>query len=712
MSSTITRSDRGGEGDSLEVRVANMDCESDAAAIERGLAGAPGLLDVQTYPKAGKVVLGFDPHTTDPERLKDRLAELGFPTKEGFAPSAPTKPWRNPKVLAAAAAGVLALAGWLLGFTAAPEIAATGLFWLAIVVGGYFFGREALEDLFFERKIGIELLMSIAAITAALLGEPLEGAILVFLYSLSEAAEGYTEERTRSAVRALMDLAPKTARVERDGREEEIPATEVQVGDVFLIRPGESLPTDGEIVSGRSNLNEAPVTGESVPVEKEPGDTVYAGSINGEGALEVRATKAFADNTISRIIHMVEEAQEKKGRSQRFIERFGRRYSPAVLLAGVLLALIPPLLFGAAWDTWLARATIFIVAAAPCALVISIPITAVAALGTAARQGILIKGGVYLEELGRLRAVAMDKTGTLTRGQPQLVEVRPAGDHTVDDVVALAAAVERRSEHPLARAVVAGAEERGLTADMAEAFEATTGGGAQATVSGTRYLIGSPSFVEGRGLDLDAVHADVEQLQNQGNTVVVLATGQAVLGVLAIADTVRDQSARAVADLHRLGIEQVVMLTGDNPRTAAAIAEQVGIDETGAELSPQDKAARVEALTDRYQHVAMVGDGINDAPPLAAASVGIAMGTAGSDIAIETADIALMADDLDKLTEAVRIGQRTRGVVRQNLVLSFIILAVLVPGAAIGLIGLPLAVLAHELSELVVIVNGTRMARA
>ena len=365
------------------------------------------------------------------------------------------------------------------------------------------------------------------------------------------------------------------------------------------------------------------------------------------------------------------------------------------------------------WDVWLLRSATVLVAAAPCALVISIPVTYVAAIGSASRKGVLIKGGIYLEELGRLRAVAMDKTGTLTRGAPEVVDIRATGaGGSEDDVLVRAAAVERRSEHPLARAVLAAADDRRLEVPEATAFEAVTGGGARATVDGTVHRIGSPAFVEGEGCDLTAVRAEIDELEAQGRTVVVLADAHQVIGILAIADTVREQSARTVEELHRLGIERVVMLTGDNPRTARFIADQVGIDEAGAALSPQDKAEYVQDLMDRFGHVAMVGDGINDAPPLATASVGIAMGTAGSDIAIETADVALMADDLGRLTDAIRIGRRTRRVVRQNLVLSFIILAVLVPGALFGVIGLPLAVLAHELSELAVIVNGTRLARA
>lgn len=389
----------------IELRVGNLDCEHDAAAIERGLQGFQGIAELKVYPKSAKVAITYDPAATDPETLEEKLASLGFPPQEGLALPEQPKPWRNPKVLTSAASGVLLLAGWLIGLAGAPEIVSTAIYVVAILTGGYFFGREAIEELIFEHEIGIELLMSTAAVVATVMGQAAEGAMLVFLYSISEAAEGYTEEKTRSAIKALMDLAPKVALVRRDGREVEIPVEELQVGDVFIVKPGQSMPTDGEVLVGSSSVNQAPVTGESVPVEKQPGAPVFAGSINGEGALEVRATKTFADNTISRIIQMVEEAQERKGRSQHFIERFGARYSPAVLAIGVLIALVPPLLFDAAWPTWITRATVFIVAAAPCALVISIPITLVASLGTGARQGVLIKGGVYVEELAKVKVV-------------------------------------------------------------------------------------------------------------------------------------------------------------------------------------------------------------------------------------------------------------------------------------------------------------------
>jgi heavy metal translocating P-type ATPase len=698
----------------LDIRVANLDCEHDAAAIERGLTGFNGLGTLKVYPRSAKVSLTYDPSTTDAESLKKELDSLGFPPQEGMTTPEQPKPWRNPKVLTSVASGALLLVGWLLSLVGVHEIVSTGIYLIAIVVGGYYFGREALEELIFEREIGIELLMTIAAIVAALLGQPAEGAILVFLYSISEAAEGYTEEKTRSSVKALMNLAPKTALVRRNGHETEIPVEQLVVGDLFILKPGQSVPTDGEIISGESSLNQAPVTGESLPVEKKPGDGVFAGSINGQGSLEVRATKTFADNTISRIIQMVEEAQERKGQSQRFIERFGSRYSPAVLAIGFLVAIIPPLLLGVPWGESIGRATVFIVAAAPCALVISIPITLVASLGTAARQGVLIKGGVYVEELDKVRVVALDKTGTITRGEPEVTDVLATNGQVLSgqELLSMAAGIEQRSEHPLARAILRYAEAQSVAPAEVSGFKALTGAGAAARLNGTAVWAGNPELFEQElGIDLQSAADDIERLQQEGKTVVVIGDEGAAWGLIAIQDKIRENAPRAIRDLHVAGITKVVMLTGDNERTAQAIAQEVGLDECYAELKPEDKVAKVQELARRYGHVAMVGDGVNDAPALAEATVGVAMGAAGTDVALETADVALMADDLEKLVYALQLARRNQRVVRQNLVLSIIVISALSLGAIAGALTLPVAVLGHEISEFIVIGNGLRMLR-
>ncbi len=619
-------------------------------------------------------------------------------------------PWRNPQVVTSVTSGLLLLVGFIGGYVGLPLPLQTFLYLVAVVTGGYFFGREALENLVKEREIGIELLMATAAIIAGLMGQWAEAAMLVFLYSISEAAEGYTAERARNAIRALMDLAPKTALVRRDNQELRIPVEQLRVGDLFIVLPGESLATDGEVVEGRSSVNQAPVTGESVPVEKVVGSKVFAATINGEGALTVRATKTFADNTLSRIIHLVEEAQASKGRSQRFIERFGKRYSPAVLAVGVLIAVLPPL-FGLPWQEWLIRATVFIVAAAPCALVISIPITLVAAIGTAGRNGVLMKGGVHLENLAKVRVIAMDKTGTLTLGRPEVTDIVALNGYTEIQIVAGAAALESRSQHPLAQAILNRAKAAGIQPRAVEDFQSMTGSGARGQVDGELLYIGNPKLFADLSLSLVTVLTQIEQLQSQGKTVVLLGTERELHGLVAIADPLRPEAVQAIADLKQAGIDRVVMLTGDNPLTAAAIAQQVGVDEVHAELSPEDKTRMVAELTARYGKVAMVGDGVNDAPALAAASVGIAMGAAGSDVALETADVALMGDDLSRLPYLIRFSHRTSGIILQNLALSTVVISTLVVGAVSGYFTLPIAVLAHEISEFVVIASGLRMLR-
>jgi Cd2+/Zn2+-exporting ATPase len=703
----------------LELRVANLDCEHDADAIQRGLQGFTGIAELKVFPKSAKVAITYDPNATNPETLKEKLESLGFPPQKGMEMAEQPKPWRNPKVLTSVASGVLLLIGWLIGLAGVPEIVSTVIYIAATITGGYYFGREAIEELIFEREIGIELLMSIAAVVATVMGLAAEGAMLAFLYSISEAAEGYTEEKTRAAIQALMDLAPKVALVRRDGIEREIPVEELEVGDVFIVKPGQSFATDGVVLVGASSVNQAPVTGESVPVEKEVGDTLFAGSINGEGALEVQATKTFADNTISRIIHMVEEAQEKKGKSQRFIEKFGPRYSPIVLLVGVLIAVIPPLLFSQDWTEWITRATVFIVAAAPCALVISIPITLVASLGTGARQGVLIKGGVYVEELAKVKVVAMDKTGTLTRGEPEVTDVillRHDPDRMTtsqQELLAAAAGIERRSGHPLAQAIVRHAEAQGVQpAELAD-FHSLTGAGASARMDGRTIYVGSPELFHSKlGVSLEHAWEDINHLQSQGKTVVILGDEQDPWGLIAIRDNIRPNAAKAIEALHAAGVQKVVMLTGDNERTAQAIARELGIDEIYADLKPEDKVTKVRELSESYGHVAMVGDGVNDAPALAEATIGVAMGAAGTDVALETADVALMADDLEKLAYALKLAKRNQSVVNQNLALSAIVIGTLVIGAIAGMLTLPMAVLGHEISEFVVIGSGLRMLKA
>ena len=628
--------------------------------------------------------------------------------------------WTYPPILGAIVSGLLLAAGWLGSITGVLPDPLPIVFYLAsIPFGGYWWAREGLEELISEREVGIEVLMAVAAIGAAALGFWEEAAFLVFLYGSAEAVESLTFARTRSAIRALLDLAPKEAHVLRDGAELTIPATDLEPGDIFLVRPGESLATDGLIRVGSSSLDESPVTGESVPIDKGPGDPVFAGTINRQGALTIEATKAFADNTLSAIIHLVEEAQGQKGSAQRFIDRFSRIYSPLVLVGATLLAIVLVALGDDPTDA-ITRAITVVVAGAPCALVMSTPVAMAAGIGSAGRRGVLIKGGIHLENLGTVRVVALDKTGTLTHGRPVVTDIVPLDGADEAGLLAAAAGVERLSEHPLARAIVAAASGRGVVPSEATDFAALTGAGAAARVDGRLVHVGSPDLFGELGAEPSAASAALlEEMREDGKTVVLVGerpvgatAGVHVLGLLAIRDQLRPNAAAAVAELHRLGVQRVVMLSGDHPRTARAIARELGIDDVRAGLKPEDKVAAIRELEREHGAVAMIGDGVNDAPALAQATIGIAMGTAGTDAAIEAADVALMADDLEKAGYALRVGRKARAVSRQNVAFSLAVLAVLIPGAAAGLVTIAIAVTVHEVAELLAVANGLRAVRA
>lgn len=616
--------------------------------------------------------------------------------------------WLYPPLRNALAAGVIALAGFLLAHLGLiGGVVETVFYGIAIPLGAFHWAREGLEELVTERQVGIEILMLAATAGCGALGLWDEAAALVVLYGAAEGLEEYAFARARRAIRGLLDLAPKQARVVRDGQETMVDAEELRPGDHFLVRPGESLATDGRIVEGNTSLDESAVTGESVPVDKGPGSEVFAASLNGQGAITVEATAAFEDNTLSKIIHLVEEAQEQKGSAQAWIERFGRRYSPAVLAGAVLLLLLPWLV---GWDTgaWARRAVVLLVAAAPCALVISLPIAMAAGIGAAGRRGILIKGGAHLEHLGAVRTVALDKTGTLTHGKPRVTDfVSLDGDEA--QILSIAAGLERRSEHPLARAVVSAARDRGIEPAEASGFEALAGAGVRAEVGGTAWYAGSPRLFGENGHDLGPFEERIRAFQEEGKTVVLVGDERRVAGLVALQDTIRPDARRLVEALHAMDI-RTVMLTGDNRRTAERVARALGIDDVRAELKPDQKVAAVKELA-AGGPVLMVGDGINDAPALAAATCGVAMGTAGADAAIEAADIALMADDLGKLAEALHLGRRARAISRQNVVFSLLVLAALIPLGLMGMASIVFIVLAHEGSELLAVANGLRAGR-
>jgi cation-transporting ATPase G len=601
--------------------------------------------------------------------------------------------WRIP-------AAVVSAVAWLIGIVfelADAETAARALFVVAIVAGGATFVPDAVRGLR-RGRLGVGLLMSIALVGAVVLGQFGEAASLAFLFSISEALEEWAVTRSRRGLRAVLSLVPDTARVRRGSTTAEVASSEVQVGDRIVLWAGERLPTDGVVVEGRSSVDVSAVTGESIPVDVEPGVTVLAGSINGGGVLEIDATAPAADSTLARVVRAVEEAQDRKGRAQRLADRIARPLVPAILVVAAAIAVVGSLLGDP--SVWIERALVVLVAASPCAFAISVPVTVFAAIGAATQAGLVIKGGAALEALGTVRVVALDKTGTLTRNRPTVIDVATTSGTDRAMALSFAAALESSSDHPLARAITAATPSWPPATDV----HTIAGHGITGTVDGRSVRVGKPGFV-----DPGALAGDVVRIQAGGATAVVVDIDGAAVAVIGVRDELRPESADVVAALHRRGV-RVAMLTGDNTATATALAAQAGIDDVRAELLPADKTTAVEQLA-QHGGVAMVGDGINDAPALATAQVGIAMGAAGSDVAIEAADIAIMGDQLTHLPDVLDHAVRTRRIMIQNLVLSGLIIAVLIPVAAFGVLGLGAVVAIHELAEILVIANGLRARR-
>lgn len=585
-----------------------------------------------------------------------------------------------------------------------PSSIEIGIYIIAILIGAYHWAREGIEELLEYKEVGIEILMLAAAAGSALLGMWDEAAFLVFIYGVAEGLEEYAYAKTRASIRKLLDLAPKEASLIQNGKTVIVPAKSLRVGDIFLVKPGESLATDGVIVKGGSSINEASVTGESMPVEKTVGMKVFAATLNREGVLEIKVTATFANNTLSKIVHLVEEAQDKKGKAQLFIDKFGKVYSPLVLLVAACFV-IAPFLFDISFAVWATRAVVLLVAAAPCALIMSTPVAVAAGIGRAGREGVLIKGGIALEDLGKIKAVAFDKTGTLTKGNPVVTDVIALKD-TEAELLGKAAGIEHLSEHPLAQAILEKAERMGIQPMNANNFRSIAGFGAEAQVANEIVYVGKPGLFEQFGLKLDI--PELEGLRQAGKTIMLVGTKEHICGIIAARDEIRPEAKEVVNKLHALGIK-VAMLTGDNQGTAKAIAKELGIDDVRADLKPDDKIMAIRTLETIYGKVAMVGDGVNDAPALAGASVGIAMGVAGADAAIEAADVALMADDLNKIPYVIGLGKKARSISVQNITFSLLLLVVLIPSAVIGVMTVALAVFIHEGSELLAVANGLRM---
>ena len=589
----------------------------------------------------------------------------------------------------------------------------------AMIAGGWFLLPSAWAAVRRLRP-DINLLVVIAAIGASIVGEWVEAGTVVFLFGVAEWLEGWADRRARRAVEALLEIAPKTATVNRGGHFIEVPVEDVKVGETVTVKSGMNVPLDGEVLVGESAVNQAPITGESVPVEKKPGDTVFAGTVNQSGSLEIKVTKVAGDTTLARIIRLVKEAQEQKAPSQRFVDVFARYYTPIVTVVAFLIFLVPPLAFHTfhgEWSVWLYRACVLLIIACPCALVISTPVSIVAGLTALARRGVLVKGGAHLEAVARLRALAVDKTGTITEGRPAVQGVEIVGQHDEKDIIRVAAAIDAHSSHPLATAVVQHAEKRGIKFERARDYQNRSGRGAQGFIDGHAYFVGNHRFTHELGVCSEDIERRLAAIESKGQSVVVVGhrphddcKGE-VLGIIGVGDSIRSNAGEAVKALHAAGIEKVLMLSGDNQRTATFIAEQVGIDEARGDLLPEDKVAAVKALRKEFEIVGMVGDGINDAPAMATATIGIAMGAAGTDAAIETADVALMKDDLSKIAETVRLGRRTLGIIRFNigfalgLKLLFLVLALL------GYTSLWLAIMADTGATLLVVANALRLLR-
>ncbi|OXS54919.1 heavy metal translocating P-type ATPase [Cohnella sp. CIP 111063] len=686
-------------------RVQGFTCTNCAGIFEKNVKNLPGVREVQVNFGAAKITVYGNTTVEDLEKAGAFESLKVTPEKQRTIEK--KKPFLHEHwnvVLSV----VLLVAGYVLG---EGSILADVTFAASIIIGGYELFKKGLKNLF-RLQFDMNTLMTVAIIGAAAIGEWGEGATVVILFAISEVLERYSMEKARQSIRSLMDIAPKEALIRRGSEEIMVNVDDIQVGDVMIVKPGQKLAMDGVVLKGTSTINQAAITGESVPVTKTIDDEVFAGTLNEEGLLEVKVTKRVEDTTISKIIHLVEEAQAERAPSQAFVDRFAKYYTPAIMILALGIAVVPPLFAGADWGDWIYRGLALLVVGCPCALVISTPVSIVTAIGNAAKNGVLIKGGIHLEEAGRLAAIAFDKTGTLTKGFPEVTNFISFGKNE-NELLSIAAVIEKGSQHPLASAIIRKAEQDGanLSLDVTE-FQSITGKGVKAKVKGELYYIGNPKlFNELHGSVNQDTASKIEELQKQGKTVMVLGTDQQILALIAVADDVRDSSKNVIKELHGIGIKKTIMLTGDNQATANAIGKQLNVAEVKAELLPQDKLDYIKQLRQDYGKVAMIGDGVNDAPALAASTVGIAMGGAGTDTALETADIALMADDLRKLPYTIRLSRKTLAIIKQNITFSLgiklVALALIVP----GWLTLWMAIFADMGATLIVTLNSLRLLK-
>lgn len=682
-------------------RLENLSCTSCAAKFENNVRNLPDIKNVELNFGASKL-------TVDGDVSIEALEQAGafdhirvYPEKSRIEH---TPFYKRRQSIETAISFLLLAAGVIISFqTAENNPWAIGLFGGSMLVGGYHMFRTGLLNLS-RFEFDMKTLMTIAVIGAAIIGEWREGAVVVFLFAISEALESFSMNKARQSIRGLMDLAPARALIQRNGELLEMDTEEVRIGDVLIVKPGQKIAMDGTVLRGQSAVNQAAITGESIPAIKTAGDEVFAGTMNEEGALEVTVTKRVEDTTIAKIIHLVEEAQAEKAPSQKFVDRFAKYYTPAIIAIAFLVALVPGYVTGD-WQLWIYQGLAVLVVGCPCALVVSTPVAIVTAIGNAARQGVLIKGGIHLEETGRINAVAFDKTGTLTKGYPEMTDAIPENGYTKQQLVQLAASAETMSQHPLARAIIKEAHGELLPA---ENFQSITGKGAYADVERQRIHIGSLLWAEEYGLKIPQY---ASELQQSGKSVMAVFRTDVLVGIIAVADAIRTESPSIIGRLKEMGISSTIMLTGDHPSTADAIGKEIGVSDIRAGLMPEDKLSAIRELQQQYGRVAMVGDGINDAPALAASTIGIAMGGAGTDAALETADIALMADDLEKLPYTIRLSRKTLRIIKENIMfalgLKVIALLLIIP----GWLTLWIAIFADMGATLLVILNALRLVR-
>lgn len=686
-------------------QVEGMDCGACAATIEKHLSLNPAIKEVRVNFSTGKMQVV---HETNNQEIMKEVKRAGFvasPISKGG--STPNRT-RKETPLTAISGGLLGI-GFIGSYAGFYPLLVTLLYAAAIVVGGF----KPIRSAYFaikSRSLDMNVLMSAAAIGAALIGEWFEGATVVWLFALGNTLQNKSIERTRESIRSLMDLAPSEAVVKKGNQLLKVPVDDVSVGDIIIVKPGEKIPLDGDVVSGISTVNQAPITGESIPVDKEVGDSVFAGTVNESGSLEVRITKLVEDTAIAKIIHLVEEAQEKKAPTQAFVDRFASIYTPIVFVIALLIIIGPPLLGIGTWSEWAYKGLALLVVACPCALVISTPVAIVSAIGNAAKNGVLIKGGTFLEKAGAINAIAFDKTGTLTEGKPKVSQVLPLNS-TEENLLAIARTIEEHSNHPIAKAITTYAAEKEIQVLNGETFKTIVGKGAQATINGQEYFVGNPKLYEEFNLSLSELENQIKQLQHEGNTLILIGTRSEVLGIIAVSDAIRTITVQAIDKLKQVGIDEMVMLTGDNEGTAKKIASQTGVNRYFSELMPEEKVEAVKKLQLEGKRVAMVGDGINDAPALATADLGIAMGGAGTDTAMETADIVLMADNLEKLPHTIRLSRKALTIIKQNVWFSLLTKLAALLLIFTGDLTLWMAVLSDTGAALIVILNSMRLLR-